>query len=91
MQINHLISHFDKTYSYGGFYVGLTINEYEGTSDADIFVIKKGERYQCNFYHADGFDGDAYLELETRDDTLEIILPENVQSKLKTWLYANGY
>lgn len=91
MQINHLIDHFDKTYRFGGFSVGLTINDDDGTSRADIFVIKKGEMYQCNFYYADGFSGDVYLELETRDDTLEITLPENVQSKLKTWLYANGY
>jgi hypothetical protein len=91
MRINHLIDHFDKTYTFGGFNVGLTINEDCGTSDADIFIIKRGEIYQCNFYYADGFTGSVDLELESRDDVIEITMPESVQTKLKDWLYANGY
>ena len=91
MQINHLIDHFDKTYTFGEFSVGLTINEDDGTSDAHIFVISKGEMYQCNFMHIDGFSGDIGLELESRDDTLQKTMRESVQGKLTDWLYANGY
>lgn len=91
MQANNLISHFDKTYTFGGFSVGLTISEDSGCSDADIFIIRRGEIYQCNFYYADGFTGDVDLELESSRNVITIRMPESVQTKLKDWLYANGY
>lgn len=94
MQINHLISHFDKTYTYGGFSVGLQIFEDEGTSRADIYVIKKGYIYQCNFAHIDGFSGDAHTVLEGGEDGYEelgVTVRESIKDKLTDWLYANGY
>ena len=94
MRINHLIDHFDKTYTFGGFNVGLQIDEDEGTSRADIYIIKKGYIYQCNFYHADGFSGDAHICLEGGSDgyeEIEVTIRESVKDKLADWLYANGY
>ena len=94
MQINHLISHFDKTYTYGGFSVGLQIFEDEGTSRADIYIIKKGHIFQCNFDYVSSFIGDAYIDLQGGEDgyeELEVIVRESIKDKLTDWLCANGY
>ena len=94
MQTNHLTDHFDKTYTFGGFSVGLQINEDEGTSRADIYIIKKGHIFQCNFCLADGFRGDADIVLEGGEDGYEelgVTVRESIKDKLASWLYANGY
>ncbi len=94
MQTNRLTAHFDKTYTFGGFSVGLQIDEDEGTSRAYVYAIKKGYIYQCNVAYIDGFKGDAYINLEGGEDgyeELEITIRESVKDKLIDWLYANGY
>ena len=91
MQINHLISHFDKTYTFGGFSVGLQIDECDGTSDADLFIIREGKLYKCNFMEVDGWNGDLRPVLDSGDDALTKPLYEGVREKLTDWLYANGY
>ena len=91
MQTNHLTAHFDKTYAFGGFSVGLQIDEYDGTSNADLFIIKGGELYKCNFAEVDGFSGDLKPILDSGYDTLIKPLYEGVRDKLADWLYANGY
>ena len=94
MQINHLISHFDKTYTYGGFSVGLQIFEDEGTSRADIYIIKKGHIFQCNFDYVSSFIGDAYIDLQGGEDGYEelgVTVRESIKDKLTDWLCANGY
>lgn len=91
MQTNHLTAHFDKTYTFGGFSVGLQINEDDGTSNADLFIIKEGKLYQCNFMQVDGFSGDLKPVLDSGCDALIKPLYEGVREKLTDWLYANGY
>jgi len=94
MQTNHLTAHFDKTYTFGGFSVGLQIDEYECTSRADIYIIKKGHIFQCNFDYVSSFIGDAHIVLEGGEDgyeELEVTVRESIKDKLTDWLCANGY
>ena len=91
MQTNHLTAHFDKTYTFGGFSVGLQIDEYEGTSNADLFIIKDGKLYKCNFAEVDGFSGDIRPVLDSGYDISRKPLYAGVREKLTDWLYENGY
>jgi len=89
--MQNLIEHFDKTYTFKGFSVGLQIDESSESSRADIFIIRNGKLYECNFQRVELYTKDGYIDLESEYDEIEVMLRKDIKDNLKEWLYSNGY